>query len=85
LNEPGNFDHDTLMSAPPTSLRSGKDGAFRRNRHVCPSLGSLRTLFPKPRMAAANMGAMFPNAEQSNRDILAQTAAPPMVRTTSES
>ena len=37
------------------------------------------------RMAIANMGPMFPNAEQSEEDIPAQTAAPPMVMTTSES
>jgi hypothetical protein len=36
-------------------------------------------------MAMANMGRAFPNAEQSEEDIPAQTAAPPMVMTTSES
>jgi hypothetical protein len=37
------------------------------------------------RMAVANMGPMFPNAEQSETDIPAQTAAPLMVMTISES
>jgi hypothetical protein len=36
-------------------------------------------------MAIANMGPMFPKAEQSGKDIPAQTAAPPMVATTSKS
>jgi hypothetical protein len=37
------------------------------------------------RMAVANMRPMFRNAEQSETDIAAQMAAPPMVMTTSES
>jgi hypothetical protein len=35
-------------------------------------------------MAVANMGPMFPNTEQSEGDIPAQTTAPPMVMTTGE-
>jgi hypothetical protein len=54
-----------------------------------PVLANVRFALPPPRrpqrMAVANMGPMFPNAEQSERDIPAQTAAPPMVMTTGES